>query len=438
MAPDARPDGREAEELTDTIYALSSGAPPAAIAVVRISGPKADVALRELAGELPEARTARLATLRHAGEVLDRALVIRFPGPHSATGDDIAELHLHGGRSVIAAVMAALGAMDGLREAKAGEFTRRAFENGRIDLTEAEGLADLLMAETQSQRRAALALAGGALGRQVDGWQKRLLGLAAQLEAALDFSDEGDVGADLPPNLPREIVQLSVELAAWLNRPSAERLRDGIRVVIAGPPNAGKSSLLNALAGREAAITSAIAGTTRDLVEAPTAIGGSPFLLIDTAGLRASEDEIEALGVGRAQASLAAADLILWLGDPSDSPSSKRTILVHSKADISPSRNKTDVAVSSKTGAGIDALIDLLTARTKALLPAEGEVAINARHRAALAEAADRLREATLMHDPLIVAESLRQARAALDRVTGRAGVEDMLDTLFGRFCIGK
>lgn len=408
--------------------------------MVRISGPGAEAALAALAGEdaLPEPRTARLATLRHRGEVLDNALVIRFPGPHSATGEDVAELHLHGGRSVVAAVQAALAAMPGLREALPGEFTRRAFENGRIDLTEAEGLADLLMSETQSQRRAALALAGGALGRQVVGWQSRLLSLAAQLEAALDHSDEADVGTELAPDLGPELRALAGELEAWLRRPPVERLREGIRVVIAGPPNSGKSSLLNVLAGREAAITSAIAGTTRDLVEAPTAIGGAPFLLIDTAGLRDSEDAIETIGVERARASLAATDLILWLGDPDGAPDRERTILVHAKADMVPADGRADIAVSAKTGAGVDALVELLVARSRALLPAEGEVAINARHRAALAEVREWLGEAEAAQDPLIVAEALRQARVALDRVTGRAGVEDMLDALFGRFCIGK
>jgi tRNA modification GTPase len=434
VAPDARADDEAA--LTDTIFALSSGAPPAAIAVVRVSGPRADAALRALGGTLPEPRTARLAALQHDGELLDNALIVRFPGPHSATGEDVAELHLHGGRSVVAAVLAALAGMAGLREATPGEFTRRAFENGRIDLAEAEGLADLLTAETQSQRRAALALAGGALSRQVEAWQARLLDLSARLEAALDFSDEGDVEDEVLPG--GDLEALAGEVDALLRRPPIERLRDGVRVVIAGPPNAGKSSLLNALAGRDAAITSEIAGTTRDLVEAPTAIGGAPFLLVDTAGLRASDDAIETIGVARAQASLAAADLILWLGDPESAPDLERTILVHTKADLSPPDLRAAVAVSAKTGAGLDTLVELLGNRARALLPAEGEVAINARHRAALAEARGWLDEAGQAHDPLIAAEALRQARAALDRVTGRAGVEEMLDALFGRFCIGK
>lgn len=437
MAADARADGRKAK-LSDTIYALSSGAPPAAIAVVRISGPGADAALEGLAGTLPEPRVARLAALKHGDELLDNALIVRFPGPRSATGEDVAELHLHGGRSVVQAVFSALAAMKGLREAAPGEFTRRAFENGRIDFAEAEGLADLLAAETQSQRRAALALAGGALSRQIQAWQASLLAIAAAVEAELDFDDEGDVQKSGKSQPNEALGPLIGELGAWLARPPAERLRDGPRVVIAGPPNAGKSTLLNALAGREAAITSAIAGTTRDLVEAPTAIGGTPFLLIDTAGLRAGGDAIEAIGVERARASLAAADLILWLGEPNNVPDPERTILVHPKSDRVAHDGRADVSVSAKTGAGIDALVALMIERSRAMLPGEGEVALNARHRAALTECLDWLREAASARDPLIVAEALRQARFALDRITGRAGVEDMLDALFGRFCIGK
>ena len=406
--------------------------------MVRISGPAADAAVQALAGDLPEPRTARLATLRHQGEILDRALVIRFPGPHSVTGEDVAELHLHGGRSVVAAILAALAGIEGLRAAEPGEFTRRAFEHGRIDLSEAEGLADLLMAETQSQRRAALALAGGALSRQVEAWQVRLLALAAELEALLDFSDEEDVEIRLSGDSQQALAALIGELEAFLERPPVERLRDGVRVVIAGPPNAGKSSLLNALAGREAAITSEIAGTTRDLVEAPTAIGGAPFLLVDTAGLRVGGDAIETIGVERAQASLAMADLILWLGDPGDCPDCDRAILIHPKSDLSPGDGRAEVAVSAMTGEGLDDLVRLLIERTRALLPAEGDVAINARHRAVLRDCLGWLKEAQAGSDPLITAESLRQARAALDRATGRAGVEDMLDALFGRFCIGK
>ncbi|HEY0413314.1 MAG TPA: tRNA uridine-5-carboxymethylaminomethyl(34) synthesis GTPase MnmE [Allosphingosinicella sp.] len=424
----------------DTIYALSSGAPPAAIALVRISGPRADEALRRLAGTLPPPRVASLAELTapDSGERLDRAILLRFPGPASATGEDVAELHLHGGRAVVDAVLGALARIDGLRAAEPGEFTRRAFENGRIDLAEAEGLADLLAAETQSQRRAALALAGGALSRQIEAWQARLLGLAAGLEAVIDFSDEGEVGEGFPGGWYAEAAALADDLEAALAKPPAERLRDGVRLVIAGPPNSGKSSLLNWLAGRDAAITSAVAGTTRDAIEAPTALGGTPFLLIDTAGLRETDDEVETIGVDRARRNLTAADLILWLGPPEACPDPARSILVRSKADVDPPDARTDHNVSAVTGQGMDRLVQAVTARALTLLPAEGEPALNARHRAAVVEAAAALREAEAANDPLMAAEALRPARRALDRITGRAGVEQMLDTLFARFCIGK
>jgi tRNA modification GTPase len=426
---------------SDTIYALSSGSPPAAIALIRLSGPRASDALVALGGRLPLPRQASLAALRHpgTGELLDTGLVLHFPAPASATGEDVAELHLHGGRSVVAAVLAALETIEGLRPAAAGEFTRRAFDNGRIDLTEAEGLADLLLAETQSQRRAALALAGGSLTRQVEDWQRQVLALGAAVEAALDFADEDDVAVELPAGWHEELAALADALSAALARPPAERLRDGIRVVIAGPPNAGKSTLLNALAGREAAITSAIAGTTRDLVEAPTAIAGTPFLLIDTAGLRASNDEVEAIGVARAEASIAAADLILWLGDPEDCPDRSRTILVSSKCDIAgDSPTEGALAVSPVTGAGMDALTDRLISCALRLLPGEADVPLNARHRAALRECVEALCAAQQETDILLVAEALRAARSTLDRLTGRGGVENMLDSLFGRLCIGK
>jgi tRNA modification GTPase len=423
-----------------TIYALSSGSPPAAIAVVRISGPGAGEALRTIAGRVPEARRASMATFRDpgSGEVLDKGLALYFPGPASATGDDLAELHLHGGRSVVAGVLAVLARIEGLRQATPGEFTRRAFENGRIDLAEAEGLADLLTAETESQRRAALALAGGALSRRIAAWQQRLLALGGQAEAAVDFADEdGTSDADAPIWISSASV-LADEVRSALTAPAVERLREGVRVVIAGPPNAGKSTLLNALAGREAAITSAIAGTTRDVVEAPTVIGGAPFLLIDTAGLRDSSDEIESLGIDRARRNLEAADIVIWLGERAEAPDAERSIVVRSKSDILPQDPSADLNLSARTGAGVDRLATLLIERAREVLPLEGEVAINSRHREALTLCLANLDEAAGTEDPLIAAEALRQARVALDRVTGRAGVEDMLDSLFSRFCIGK
>ena len=428
--------------MSDTIYALSSGSPPAAIGVVRISGPRAAAALTVVAGRVPEARRASSVRLRDpvSGETLDNALALFFPGPASATGEDVAELHVHGGRAVVTGVLRALERVEGLREAQPGEFTRRGFENGRIDLAEAEGLADLLSAETDSQRRSALALAGGALSRQVADWQEAILALSAQLEAAIDFADEGDVAEEVSLKGSVTLEKLLLELEAALARPTAERLREGVRVAIAGPPNAGKSSLLNWLAGRRAAITSAIAGTTRDLVEAPTAIGGAPFLLIDTAGLREAEDEVETIGVERAREALAASDLVLWLGDPDECPDPERSIIVQSKIDLDGRSAHPAIAahVSAETGEGMDALVALLIARARQLLPQEGEVAINARHRTALAECLAAVAEAGEAHDIIVASEALRQARVALDRITGRAGVEDMLDSLFGRFCIGK
>lgn len=420
----------------DTIYALSSGSPPAAIAVVRISGPHADAAVAKLAGKLPPPRVATLAELKADDQILDRALLLRFPGPASATGDDVAELHLHGGRAVVTRVLEALAGIEGLRPAQPGEFTRQAFENGRIDLAEAEGLADLLEAETEVQRRSALALAGGALSRRIRDWEERLLSLSARLEAILDFSDEGEVGEALPDGWQEDYDHLLREIDTMLAAPPAERLKDGVRVVIAGPPNSGKSSLLNWLAGRQAAITSAIAGTTRDLVEAPTGIAGTPFLLVDTAGLRETEDEIETIGVVRARESIDAADLVLWLGAPADCPAIDKSLLVQSKIDIEAPDPPAEVRVSAETGEGMERLVSLLVVRAQALLPREGEVALNARHRAALSDARVALSEQ--QGDFLLKAEALRIARSALDRVTGRSGVDAMLDTLFGRFCVGK
>ena len=360
--------------------------------------------------------------------------MLRFPGPATATGEDLVELHLHGGRAVVVSVLEALSSVDGLRAAEPGEFTRRAFENGRIDLAEAEGLADLLAAETETQRRAALALAGGALSRQVQGWEARLDALAAALEAVLNFSDEGEVGEEWPAGWHGAVETLAGEMQAVLARPPAERLRDGVRVVIAGPPNAGKSSLLNVLVQRDAAITSPIPGTTRDVIEAPVAISGIPFLFTDTAGLRESGDEIERIGVDLARRSLAAADILLWLGPPEEQP--EGSVLVAAKADLEDRPG--DVHVSAVTGQGVGELVALLEDRARALLPAQGEVSLNARQRAAVEAAASALAGALGETEMLLAAESLRLTRAELSSVTGRGGIEEMLDALFGRFCIGK
>lgn len=426
-------------EAQPTIFALSSGALPAAIAVVRISGAAAGAALTALAGRLPPPRRAVSATLHdEAGELLDRALILWLPGPATATGEDIAELHLHGGRAVVAAVLAALGALPGLRMAEAGEFTRRAFANGRLDLAQAEGLADLLSAETEGQRRQALRLAEGGLGRLVAGWQQRLLDLSARIEAAIEFGEEEEDVPGLGEAERTALRSLGQDLAASLTQPPAERLRDGVRIVVAGPPNTGKSSLINSLAGREAAIASPIAGTTRDIIEVPVNLAGMPCLLIDSAGLRASAGRVEQLGVARARAAIDTADLILWLGKSGDSPRPDVTMLINAKADLRarPGRGE-GIAVSALTGAGLPELEAELSRRVAALLPAADSVALNARHRALIGEAAAEI-DAASQDDPIIVAEHLRHARLALDRITGRAGVEEMLDALFGRFCIGK
>jgi tRNA modification GTPase len=428
--------------MTGTIYALSSGAPPAALAVVRISGPQAGPALAALAGRLPKPRRATLARLVDPadGDMLDHSLLLWFPGPASATGEDLAELHLHGGRAVVARVLSVLADIDGLLPAGPGDFTRRAFENGRIDLAEAEGLSDLLFAETELQRRGALASAGGALSAKIAIWQDALLSIAARAEALLDFSDEDDVPDAGGAELEIEVSMLVGEIDAWLARPPAERLRDGVRVALAGPPNAGKSTLLNALAGRDAAIVSPRAGTTRDLIEVPLALAGRPFLLIDMAGLHdGTGDEIEAIGIARAHQVIASSDLILWLGDERAELEPAKVVHIHARADL-PSRRAgagEGIAVSAMTGEGMDELVGLLLARADVLLPVPGEVALNARQRDLLIQCRGALADC-MSDDLLLLAESLRLSRQALDRMTGRAGTEDMLDALFGRFCIGK
>ncbi|PNP99375.1 tRNA uridine-5-carboxymethylaminomethyl(34) synthesis GTPase MnmE [Sphingobium sp. SA916] len=427
--------------MTDTIFALSSGAPPAGIAVIRISGPAAGRALLALAGQLPPPRRARLASLHDPrdGALLDRALILWFPGPDTATGEDLAELHCHGGRAVIAAVEQALGMLEGLRRAEAGEFTRRAFANGRMDLNAVEGLSDLLAAETQQQRRAALLMAEGHFSRRVEGWRRTLLDLSAMTEAALDFSDEDDVpDQGMEARIDQGVHGLAREVEAMLAAPSAERLRDGVRVVLAGPPNAGKSTLLNRLVGREAAIVSDIAGTTRDRIEVPAALHGTAFLFTDTAGLRAeADDAIEAIGMDRARGALDAADIILWLGPAEEAPRAD-ALLVAAQCDRNMAMDRPGIRLSAVTGEGMDRLTSILLERAAALLPGEGDYALHRRQREAGAQLHRHLSAAQASDDLLIVAEELRQARQAVDLLTGRAGTEDMLDHLFAGFCIGK
>lgn len=424
----------------DTIFAVSSGAPPAAIAVIRISGPDAFAAGETLAGPIPKPRNASLRILRDAsGAVLDRALMVVFPGPNSATGEDLVELHVHGGRAVIRAVEAALGARPGLRTAEPGEFTRRALLSGRIDLTEAEGLGDLLSAETETQRRAAVTLAEGGLRRKAEQWTEQVVALAAGVEAAIDFSDEDDVPPARIAAIAARAGAIVADMAAMLATPSVERLRDGLRVVIAGPPNSGKSTLLNAMADREAAIVSPISGTTRDRIEVPIGRDGIAYVFTDTAGLaEATEDPIERIGIARATEAMRGADILLWLGD---SPAPDGAIWIQPRADLpgrgvpAPGR---DVAISAKDGSGVPALWALIAARAATLLPPPDAVALNRRQHGLIGEASGWLKRAAEEVDTLLVAEQLRLAMRALHQLTGRSDVEAMLDALFSRFCVGK
>ncbi|GAA3998658.1 tRNA uridine-5-carboxymethylaminomethyl(34) synthesis GTPase MnmE [Sphingomonas humi] len=422
----------------DTIYALSSGALPAAIAIVRVSGPAAEVAAERLAGQLPEPRSASLRRLRAAdGAIIDEALLLRFPAPNTATGEPLVELHLHGGRAVVARLLDELSTMPGLREAEPGEFTRRALINSRLDLTQAEGLADLLSAETEWQRRAAIESAGGALRRQVEGWRDRLIALSARAEAAIDYVGDEDETALDEHALGAEAAIVAQEMRAWLVQPAAELLTNGVKIVLAGPPNSGKSSLFNALVGAEKAIVTSIPGTTRDIIEARIDFDGLPANLLDTAGLRASDDTVEQIGVERAFDALSQADIVLWLGNPEDAPVRSNVILIHSRADERVDVPEGSIATSVRTSTGTAKLRSVLLARLRALLPPFDQAALNRRQRHLLSEAADALTGA-IGRDLLIVAESLRQSLASVDVVLGRNSTEEVMDALFGRFCLGK
>jgi tRNA modification GTPase len=439
-----------------TIFALSSGVGRAAIAVVRLSGPATRACLASLAGGVPTPRMATLRALRDArsGEMLDEALVLFFPGPRSYTGEDMAELHVHGGRAVVSGVLDALSAMEGCRPAGPGDFTRRALAHGRLDLTRVEGIADLVDAETALQRRQALGQAGGALARAAQGWRDAFLDAMAQVEAEIDFSDEGDVVShgrldDLTLRL--EQLQLALK-AALADGDKGERLREGALVVIAGPPNAGKSTLLNRLAQRDVAIVSPIPGTTRDTLEVHLDLQGVPVVVVDTAGLREATDDIEAIGMARARRRAEEADLVLWLS-PAGNPVPVEQGLAHAvpvttKIDSDPNGTASafgldaEIRISALTGDGMDALMALIHDRAVTRVVAESPLLTRTRHRLALREASKALDRALAgRHDgalPELIAEDLRLGARAMASLLGAVDVEDVLDRVFAAFCIGK
>lgn len=418
------------------IFALSSGPPPSAIAIIRLSGEGVFDVARRLTRRraLPPPRTAMLRSIRRVadGQLVDRALLLVFPGPASFTGEDMVEINSHGSPAVVAALQQELLAL-GLRPAEPGEFTRRAFMNGRIDLTQAEALADLIAAETEAQRDQALANAGGRLRQLAEGWREAILALRAETEADLDFADESDVS---PAATTAPIRSLAAAIrAALASAPVGERVRSGLTIAVVGPPNAGKSSLVNALAAREVAIVTPIPGTTRDVLEVHLDLGGVPATLLDTAGLRDSADPVEQEGIRRARARAAAADLVLNLGEGEG-------LRVVNKVDLTGERPgiRDGVAhVSARTGAGLEALRDHLVRWAREQVP-RGEPALvtTARQAHLLAEAAARLEEAAGEADALLRAEGLRLAAASLGRLTGAIGAEEVLGAIFSRFCIGK
>jgi len=449
----------------DTIFALSSGRPPAAIAVVRISGQRAHAALEQLIGRVPQPRRASLARVRDPENeaIIDEGLALWFPAPNSETGEDMAELQVHGGRAVIAAVLAALAKLPGLRHAEAGEFTRRAFENGRMDLTAVEGLADLVAAETEAQRRQAYQHLKGLLGDRAETWRQRLIEALALVEAGIDFSDEEDV----PKDMMSRSLELIGPLAEEISKAGAgqgERLREGLRVAIAGPPNAGKSTLFNRLARREAAIVSPFPGTTRDVLELHLDLGGYPVTVLDTAGIRETNDPVEREGVRRASEQAAGANLVLWVVDASASerqtlqlPAIKVasefiTWLVVNKIDLVAGEEQRRIEsgfdrkeivnfVSSKTGAGLDELVNAIARYADSFFTPEPALVTRERQRAHLIETGLALQGAQRAAQDgreEIMAEQLRLATRALGKLLGRVDVEDVLDVIFRDFCIGK
>jgi tRNA modification GTPase len=443
-----------------TIFALSSGRVPSAIAMVRVSGPLAGATLARLAGRVPTARTATRVLLRDLNNLLiDDAVILWFPAPASATGEDVAEFHVHGGRAVLAALFAALSGFEGVRTAEPGEFTRRAFENGKLDLTEAEGLDDLIHADTDRQRRQALRQLKGLLGDKARSWRAQIIEAAALIEAGIDFSDEGDVPAELvAPALGKIQLLLSEIEEVLAAQGKSERLRDGLVVAIAGPPNVGKSTLINLLARREVAIVSPHAGTTRDIIEVQLDLDGYPVTLIDTAGVRETDDPVEQEGVRRARARAGEADLVLWLVDAEHEmarPDGARPVwMVRNKIDLDAGRGAavgepdasgisrgTDFRVSAGRGDGVAELVTALLGFARDFFGA-GENALIGRHRQR--ELLQQTRVAlyrsmsSISGGEELAAEDLRMAAYALGRLLGRVDVEDILEVIFRDFCIGK
>jgi tRNA modification GTPase len=427
----------------DTIFALATAHGKAGVAVVRISGPLAWDAARSLSGTLPDPRVAALRLLKdRAGVRLDEALVLPFADNASFTGEPVVELHLHGSVAVIAAVLSELGQIDGLRHAEPGEFTRRALENGRLDLAQVEGLADLIDAETEAQRRQALRVLSGDLGERAENWRTALIRAAALLEATIDFADE-DVPVDVTPEVRSLLADTRAGLAREIAGVSvAERVRTGFEVAILGAPNVGKSTLLNALAGREAAITSQYAGTTRDVIEVRMDLGGVPVTLLDTAGLRETEDHVESIGISRARERADMADLRVFLVEEDDSldmTPRPDDIVLFAKADL---RDDKTGGISGTTGEGVAQLVDAVTERLAGRVADIG-VATRVRHKISMERAASALERADqmLVYGPDhtdIAAEELRSAVRALDALVGRIDVESVLDEIFSSFCIGK
>jgi tRNA modification GTPase len=430
-----------------TIFAPATARGRAGVAIVRVSGPMAGPSLTRLSGAIPAPRIARFAALADpaTGEAIDQGLTLWFPGPASFTGEDVAEFHVHGGPAVVAALLAALGRIEDCRLAEAGEFSRRAFLNDKLDLTRVEGLGDLIEAETAAQRRQALNQMAGGFARIAEGWALRLTRTLAHVEAAIDFPDE-DLPDDLlgPARLVAETLEREIRLRLADGR-RGEILRDGLSVALIGPPNSGKSSLMNALAGRDAAIVSAQAGTTRDVIEVHLDLGGYPVILADTAGIREGADPIEAEGIRRARARAAAADLrllVLDAGMPDNLEGfaalrGDATLLVWNKVDRTAPPAE-GLAVSATTGQGLGALIDALAVRAEGMLGGDAPIVTRERHRAALEECVGSLSRVGAGADPALVAEDLRLAVRALGRITGRVDVEDLLDVIFRDFCIGK